>query len=118
MTRPDLRMDGKQLDSFLSRCRTMSVAVLDPGGEIDVAVAACHYQDGDVTLTFDPDDPILPLLDGGHSLCAQADEAPSYYEIQGVILHGFPTPLGLNSYSVGTDDAVTFDFGKIPARMQ
>jgi hypothetical protein len=111
-------MDSTEVSQFLRRCNSMSVGLIDADGELDVAVATCRFVDDAVRLVFDAEDPILPAIEAGATICAQADETPSYYEIKGVVLRGLAVGLGGHEYRLQVDRTVSFDFGKIPNRME
>lgn len=119
MPRVDMKMSLDQIDAFLTRCPSMVVTAVGTDGELVSAIAATSMSDGVLTIGFVIDDPIIELIRDGRKIACVADESPSYYEIQGVMVHGSATamPGSGAQFSVLIDDIVSFDFGKITQRM-
>ncbi|MGD9794629.1 MAG: hypothetical protein AB7V43_14225 [Acidimicrobiia bacterium] len=120
MARVDMRMSAEQIDSFLRRCPSMVVTAVDDDGEMSSAVAATAMNDGALVLEFAEHDPVIDLIGDGRKIACVADESPSYYEIQGVMVHGVAVaqPGSDTRFAIDIDEIVSFDFGKITQRMQ
>jgi hypothetical protein len=115
-----MRMSAEQIDSFLRRCPSMVVTAVGDDGEMASAIAATAMSNGALIIEFADRDPLIDLIGDGRKIVCVADESPSYYEIQGVMVHGVAVaqPESDTRFAVDIGEIVSFDFGKITQRMQ
>src|SRR5262249_13380045 len=101
-------------ETFLRTRHSVVLATLLANGQPDAAIVDARIDDGALSLSVD--DTIRQRLAADDRVCAAAELCPSYYEIQGVSVHGDATPADANRLRVPLDDVISFDFGKIGER--
>jgi hypothetical protein len=119
-SRPDIRMQPEEVAAFLRTSATAVVVVLDGDGLPSGAVGRLVVEEGaDVGFVLGADDRAVQLLAHEGRACCVVEHFPSYYGIQGVMLHGVASRLpertqGEAAYALTVERVVSYDFGKLP----
>jgi hypothetical protein len=111
-------MTGDEVRALLGRAGQLVVAAIGPGGWPVATLAPARLDDGGILVDVGGDDLVAGSLVDGAAVCCVADEAPSYFEIKGVIARG--RVAGVRSdgdvlrAGVRVERVVSFDFAKLP----
>jgi hypothetical protein len=112
-------MTPQEEASFLGRSPEAVVVVCNSDGWPVAGLARAAWRGSSVTLELDPADPVVQAASPGDPICCISEESPSYYEIKGVIAHGFVAkahhgPGRSSGLDVDVERTVSFDFGRLP----
>jgi hypothetical protein len=109
VSKVDISMSPAEVEGFLARCPQVVVGALDADGWPTGTLATSSYVDGALVIEFGAGE----VLHG--DVCCVADEHASYFEIQGVIVHGRAAPVaGAPTRAVvAIDRVISFDFGRL-----
>ena len=115
--RPDISMSRDEIEAFVATQSRVIVVALDGGAPVGT-LADVEFTDGELIVTLHEGDDLADLLAADNRVCVIAEQFPEYYEIKGVSAHGCAalgeTDDGRTRFTLGLDDATSFDFGKIP----
>ncbi len=106
----DITMTQPEIDAFLQRSGHVVVGALDADGWPVGTLAAMSYANGRLALTFADRDSVAVELQRDPHLCCVWDEHVSYFEIQGVIVHG---SLADDDTTLDVAKLISFDFGRL-----
>jgi hypothetical protein len=109
VSKVDITMTPAEVAAFLARCPQVVVGAIDADGWPTGTLAASRYADGALVVEFGAGE----VLHG--DVCCVADEHASYFEIQGVIVHGVSVPIAEEPARarVEIERVVSFDFGRL-----
>lgn len=138
-----IAMTDEELSAFVSSQTRCIVATVDPDGTPWGDAAASMFRDGSLYFRVPSGTRTLRNLDADPRVCCTLESYPTgagYYTIKAVMLHGqavragddgevrsafdaLPDPVTGSPddgviFSVGVDDAVSFDFAKIKRRFE
>ncbi|MCE2392050.1 MAG: pyridoxamine 5'-phosphate oxidase family protein [Proteobacteria bacterium] len=124
MPRESIAMSRAEVLEFLAGQDWMLLATLEAGGAPTGEIVSCALEAERLFFGVDPDGRSARNLKRDPRACCANDRYPSYYEIQGVSVHGRARPekdpaparrLSLSGeiYSLALDDVLSFDFAKI-----
>jgi nitroimidazol reductase NimA-like FMN-containing flavoprotein (pyridoxamine 5'-phosphate oxidase superfamily) len=123
--RESISMTPQEIRGLLAETRWVVLATLGEGGEPEGHLAPCALVGDRLCFAVARGSELERRLQRDPRVCAATDRYPSYYEIRGVSLHGRaervespPALAGAGAtYSLPLDDALSFDFSKIQAKL-
>jgi nitroimidazol reductase NimA-like FMN-containing flavoprotein (pyridoxamine 5'-phosphate oxidase superfamily) len=127
VAREEISMSSGEVLEFLGRQRWVVLGTLAAHGGPSAALVPCALEGESLYFGVTRDSEALANLERDPRACCANDEYPTYYGIKGVTLHGLAQRVGdpdlcrrlgldragLEVFRLGTDDAFSFDFGKI-----
>lgn len=105
-------MTQPEIDAFLAGSTHMVVGALAADGWPIGTLASTAYVDGRLAVHFADHDPVAARLADDPRLCCLWDEHATYFEIQGVVVHG---TLAADGETVEVGKVISFDFGRLRA---
>jgi hypothetical protein len=112
-------MTRDEMAAFLATQSCVVVVALDGTAPVGT-VADLECVNDELTVTLRAGDAVADLLAIDDRVCVIAEQFPDYYEIKAVAAHGraavveHGTADGRTRFTLGLDDATSFDFGKLP----
>jgi nitroimidazol reductase NimA-like FMN-containing flavoprotein (pyridoxamine 5'-phosphate oxidase superfamily) len=126
MPREHIEMTRAEILALLATTRWVALGTLDSDGGPAAHVVPCALEGERLYFAVAPDSEAQRQIERDPRVCAATDRYPTYYEIQGVTLHGraervAAPPAALRAagvtWALPLDEAVSFDFSKIQAKV-
>jgi nitroimidazol reductase NimA-like FMN-containing flavoprotein (pyridoxamine 5'-phosphate oxidase superfamily) len=126
MARERIEMTHEEVLALLASTRWVALGTLGFDGVPAAHVVPCALEGERLYFAVPADSEVQRQLERDPRVCAATDRYPTYYEIQGVTLHGRAERIGVPpaalrgagaTWALGLDDAVSFDFSRIQAKI-